>query len=173
MTCDSSGLVLITNDGKLANRLAHPSFELGKTYRVLLRGQLSEKDIAELRSGVWLAEGKTSPAHVKVVSSTKDSTIAHITIHEGINRQVRRMFAKVGSKVIELERISIGPVKIEQMQPGECRPLTEEELSALREATLRKKKRKKPPHSRGRSGGGQRRAGRKDSDRGTRRGKKR
>jgi 23S rRNA pseudouridine2605 synthase len=126
---DSSGLILLTNDGELANRLTHPSFEVPKTYRATLRGgALGERELRALRTGVQLDDGRTAPALVRRVGERE----IELTIHEGRNRQVRRMCEAVGHPVAELQRVRFGPLTLGSLRPGEHRLLSDEELRRLR-----------------------------------------
>jgi 23S rRNA pseudouridine2605 synthase len=128
---DSSGLVLMTNDGELAYRLTHPKFEVEKTYRVVLaRPPVRDGALRSLRAGVQLEDGITAPARVRRLAP---DTI-EITIHEGRNRQVKRMCEYVGHRVRQLERVRFGPLLLGELKPGAFRRLTETELKALQEA---------------------------------------
>lgn len=132
---DTSGLLLLTNDGELAYRLSHPSYGVEKTYRVWIKNNLSEQGFNTLRTGVVLEDGKTAPAKVKPVSSGNRQNILEITIHEGKNRQVRRMFAAVGSQVDKLERVRFGPLYLDdKLKPGLYRPLKDKEVDELYKA---------------------------------------
>ena len=130
---DTSGLLLITNDGELAHRLMHPGFGVEKTYRVWLKEPLDPFQTAILRQGVLLEDGLTAPAEVQQsrVVKDRDLEVWEITIHEGRNRQIRRMFAAVGSPVIKLERIRFGPLTDSALKPGKFRPLTRQEIKSL------------------------------------------
>jgi 23S rRNA pseudouridine2605 synthase len=129
LDADSSGLILLTNDGELANRLTHPSFEVPKTYRATLRGgTLGERALRALREGVRLDDGPTAPA---LVRRTGEREI-ELTIHEGRNRQVRRMCEAVGHPVAELRRVRFGPLTLDGLREGEHRLLSDEELQRLR-----------------------------------------
>ncbi|HTA13646.1 MAG TPA: pseudouridine synthase [Solirubrobacteraceae bacterium] len=129
LDADSSGLILLTNDGELAQRLTHPSFEVPKTYRVRVAGgQVGEKALAKLREGVRLEDGITAPAQVRRV----ERGVLELTIHEGRNRQVRRMCEAVGHPVVALERITFGRLKLGELAPGASRRLSEAELARLR-----------------------------------------
>src|SRR5438093_1225021 len=110
MDADSSGLVLLTNDGELANRLMHPRYEVERTYRVWVKGSPSKATLAALRRGVELEDGRTAPAGVDVARSRPRETLLELTIHEGRNRMVRRMLDAVGHPVLELERVRMGPL---------------------------------------------------------------
>jgi 23S rRNA pseudouridine2605 synthase len=129
LDADSSGLILLTNDGELANRLTHPSFEVPKTYRVKLGGRaLDAVALRRLREGVELEDGLTAPAEVRGLGEHE----LELTIHEGRNRQVRRMCSAVGREVIELRRVRFGPLRLDGLGAGECRRLGERELGLLR-----------------------------------------
>lgn len=129
---DTSGVLLLTNDGELANVLTHPRFGVEKTYRAVVNGRLLPEEIKRLQSGVLLEEFRAGGARVKVVATRRESSVLDITIHEGKNRQVRRMFDAVGHPVVALARLRFGPLKLGDLPPGQTRPLTEKELAALR-----------------------------------------
>jgi 23S rRNA pseudouridine2605 synthase len=127
LDADSTGLILVTNDGELANRLTHPRFEVPRTYRARLRRPPSETDLRALRAGVELDDGPTAPARVRRVSPR----VIEMTIHEGRNRQVRRMAEAVGNEVLELERIAFGSLRLGGLPEGQARKLTRAELRRL------------------------------------------
>lgn len=130
LDADSSGLILLTNDGELANRLTHPSFHVEKTYRATLGGgPVGEDALHALRGGVELDDGPTAPARVRRVRAN----VIEITVHEGRNRQVRRMCALVGHPVLELRRVAFGPLRLDALRPGEHRRLSAAEVERLRE----------------------------------------
>ena len=131
---NSSGLLLLTNDGELAQRLTHPRFGVKKAYRVKLSECPDEKDLALVRKGIRLEDGMTAPARVKVVEKLKRNAWIEIEIHEGRNRQVRRMFAALGYFVEKLIRIRVGPVSLGPLAPGGLRPLSPVEIKALKQA---------------------------------------
>ena len=131
---DTTGLLLLTDDGELAHRCLHPSYHFPKTYRATVAGVPPAQALRRLRSGVELEEGKTSPAEVALVASRGDRAVLEITIHEGRNRQVRRMCGAVGHKVLALERVAMGPLRLEDVAMGGWRELTAEEATGLREA---------------------------------------
>lgn len=128
---DSEGLVLLTNDGELAYRIMHPRFKLPKTYRVRVKGQVSEDAVERLRSGVMLDDGPTQPARVELLKAASDASLLRITITEGRNRQVKRMCAAVGHEVIRLIRESIGPLRLRGLAAGEYRELRSYEVKSL------------------------------------------
>jgi 23S rRNA pseudouridine2605 synthase len=128
LDADATGLILLTNDGELAHRLLHPSFEVPKTYRVRVRRPpVRPAAIAALRAGVELDDGVTAPAHVSRVAP---DTI-ELTIHEGRKRQVKRMCEAVGHRVVALERIAFGPLTLGDLRPGAYRRLGSSELARL------------------------------------------
>jgi 23S rRNA pseudouridine2605 synthase len=134
LDADSTGLILLTNDGELAHRLTHPSFHVPKTYRVRVAGgKVGEPALRALREGVRLEDGPTAPAQVRRVPSRLRSLDAlELTIHEGRNRQVRRMCEAVGHPVESLERIAFGPLRLGDLKPGATRRLTDAEVERLR-----------------------------------------
>lgn len=133
LDADSTGLVLLTNDGELANRLMHPRYEVPRTYRVRVSGSPSKRALQELRGGVELDDGRTAPARVHVVAGGRESEV-EIAIHEGRNRIVRRMFDAVGYPVRSLERVAFGPVQLGRLRSGGSRRLRPPEVEALRRA---------------------------------------
>ena len=130
---NTSGLLLVTNDGELTQKLTHPSFELGKTYVAKVDGEVNLIDIARLRGGVDIGGFVTSKAEVNLISANSKESRVKLTIHEGKNRQVRKMFKAIGKNVKELERIAIGKLNLAGLKVGECRPLTEKEVKYLKE----------------------------------------
>jgi 23S rRNA pseudouridine2605 synthase len=129
---DTSGLILLTNDGELANRLTHPRFEVRKTYRARLDGgPVDDGVLRALREGVELDDGPTAPARVRRIGE-RGSSLIELTIHEGRNRQVRRMCEAVGRPVLELERVAFGPLRLGGLAVGRHRRLTEREIENLR-----------------------------------------
>jgi 23S rRNA pseudouridine2605 synthase len=128
LDADSSGLILLTNDGELANRLTHPRFEVPKAYRAKLGGgPISDAALARLRAGVTLEDGPTAPAEVRRLGASA----IELTIHEGRNRQVKRMCEAVGHPVLELQRLRFGPLRLEGLKLGAHRRLSEHELGLL------------------------------------------
>ena len=129
---DSEGLILVTNDGELANRLMHPRYGAKKTYRVLCTGHLTPEDKRKLRNGIQLEDGITSPAELRIIRERPDEkTELLLTIHEGKNRQVRRMLSAVGHDTLRLQRVAIGGFELGNLKPGEWRFVNEEELDKL------------------------------------------
>ena len=135
LDADSTGLLILTDDGDLAYRLTHPRYEVGKEYVVEVGGALTKKDVEGLRSGVELADGVTAPAEVEVLRSTANRAEVRLVIHEGRHRQVRRMFEAVGLKTLALRRTAFGPLKLGRLKTGGWRLLTTGEVTALRRAT--------------------------------------
>jgi len=127
LDAESTGLILLTNDGELANRLMHPRYEVPRTYRARLRRPPSELDLARLREGVELDDGVTAPAGVRRISPR----VIELIMHEGRNRQIRRMAAAVGNEVVDLERIAFGPLQLGALDKGESRLLKTAELRRL------------------------------------------
>jgi 23S rRNA pseudouridine2605 synthase len=129
---DSEGLMLLTNNGELAQALLHPRYHVPKTYLIKVKGVLTDDEIAELERGVKLEDGMTSPAQVKKVRKAEANSWVEITIHEGRKHQVKRMLEAVGHPVIKLLRIKMGPLVLGDLEPGEFRFLTDREANALR-----------------------------------------
>lgn len=129
---ETEGLLLLTNDGDLAFRLTHPKTEIPKTYLVKIEGTLTEKDLNPIRSGIELDGVLTKKCKAHIVETNKNYTKVHVTITEGKNRQVRRMFEAIGKNVDFLKRVSIGSLKLTGLNRGEYRPLTEQEIAYLK-----------------------------------------
>ena len=130
---NSEGLLLMTNDGALAHRLTHPRFGVEKTYYVVCDGKVTASDFAKLTNGVLLDDGMTAPARVDCVRTTqRGDTSFLITIHEGRNRQIRRMAEAIGHRTLRLKRERFGCLELGTLKPGEWRYLTESELTSLR-----------------------------------------
>lgn len=129
---DTSGVLLLTNDGDLTHVLTHPRYGVEKTYRAFIRGRLSPAAVRALLTGVQLEDGLTAPAKVRVVAARRDGSVIDISLHEGRNRQVRRMFAAVGHTVDSLVRMRFGPIALGSLGLGETRELTSRETAALR-----------------------------------------
>lgn len=128
---DASGLLVLTNDGELAQRISHPSYEIEKTYLVEVRGRLDKKAIRRMEKGILLGERPTEPALVKPLKRTPESSRFLLTIHEGRNHQVKRMCRRVGLVVKELQRIRVGPFELGDLAPGKMRPAKKEEMRLL------------------------------------------
>lgn len=134
LDADSEGLLLLTDDGEVMQRLTHPSYEHEKEYHVLVEGQPDSKALQRLRQGVLLDDGLTWPAEVAVLREEPDGTWLRFIIHEGRKRQLRRMCAAVGHPVRRLIRVRMGPLRLGELRPGQYRLLTREEQSQLRQA---------------------------------------
>lgn len=131
LDAQTSGLILISNDGDLTHKLTHPKFGVDKKYVARLEGHVNQNSVDELREGVELEDGMTAPAHVRVLARKSDQTLIEISIHEGRNRQIRRMAEVIGHPVISLQRIQIGPIHDEKLKSGQYRLLTVAEIQAL------------------------------------------
>lgn len=141
---DSSGLMLLTNDGELANRLTHPRHEVHKTYLVSITGSLTDDDVGRLEKGLYLATPragrkvdrakKTARSSVRIIKRDRNRTTLEMVLGEGQNRQIRRMLARLGYKVRKLRRVQMGPLKLRELQPGQWRELSYRELRDLRKA---------------------------------------
>ncbi|HEX5089428.1 MAG TPA: pseudouridine synthase [Nocardioides sp.] len=132
---DTSGLIILTNDGDFAQRLAHPSYEVDKTYVAEVAGDVSKATLTRLRDGVTLDDGPVTVSAARIVQRGGGKTIVELVIHEGRNRIVRRLLDVVGHPVRRLTRTRIGPVALGQLKPGELRDLTREELGELLDTT--------------------------------------
>ncbi len=128
---NSEGLLVLTNDGALADRLTHPRYGVPKVYRVQVAGTVERNTIELLKKGIYLAEGFVRAEEVIIKKHHKQSTFLEITLREGKNREIRRMLAHVHHKVLALLRYSVGPIKIGKMLPGDFRVLTAREVSSL------------------------------------------
>ena len=128
---NTTGLLILTNDGDLAYRLTHPRHEIVKTYRALVSGYLSDGKIAKLRKGVDIGGFVTSEADVKLIRQMKNSTLVEIGIREGKNRQIRKMFRAVGCPVQQLERTAIGNIKLGRLLQGHYRKLKGDEIEYI------------------------------------------
>lgn len=138
---NSTGLILLTNDGELASLLLHPRYHVPKEYQVTVQGTLSSDALDQLRAGVELEEGRTAPAKIVVLGTKSDRrgmtlTDLQITLHEGRKRQIRRMMQCVGARVVSLHRTRIDGLTDKGLAPGQYRPLTSEEVESLRRAAL-------------------------------------
>ena len=139
LDADTTGVLILTDDGDLAHRLMHPSWEIDKVYRAEIAGELTEATVRALETGIELDEGKTSPATVRKLSSKEWVSLVEITIHEGHKRQVRRMFQAVGHHVRGLARISFDGITVRGLPIGSYRPLIAEEIDMLQRSVQGKK----------------------------------
>jgi 23S rRNA pseudouridine2605 synthase len=145
---DSEGLLLLTNDGDLAFRLMHPRFGVEKTYLVQVAGRPDRDEIQQLLKGVWLSDGHVRARRVRRLKSQGESTWLEIVLSEGKNREIRRMLARLGHKVMRLKRTAIGPVRLDRLASGKSRPLRFEDLDRLRRAAGRPTEDAPPPKHR-------------------------
>lgn len=129
---DTEGLLIITNDGELSYKLTHPKHQVDKTYIAKVLGIPDEKDIKRLRKGIFLEDGKTAPARVRILKKGKNFAVLEIIIHEGRKRQVRRMCESIGHPVLTLKRTRIGNLTLRGLAPGGWRYMTEEEVNYLK-----------------------------------------
>jgi 23S rRNA pseudouridine2605 synthase len=134
---DSEGLLLLTNDGDLANRLMHPRYGVEKTYLALVAGSPAPEDLKKLLDGLWLSDGHVKARSVKRLRKQGNSTWMRIVLAEGKNREIRRMLAKLDHKVLRLRRIAIGTVEIDNLAPKKARQLKPQELKALKRLAMR------------------------------------
>lgn len=128
---ETEGLIILTNDGDLTHHLTHPSFEVPRTYLAEVKGSVKQRTLRTLARGVDLEDGGTAPAQVDLLDRMAGSALIEITIHEGRNRQVRRMFEAVGHPVVRLARTAVGPVRLGRLKPGDLRRLSPEEVRSL------------------------------------------
>ena len=128
---DSEGLLLLTNDGALTERLLHPSPQVDKTYLARVTGTVTQEELQQLRRGILLDDHKTAPAKARLLKQETFASQVLVTIHEGRNRQVRRMFEETGHQVLQLRRVRFGPLELGELRRGEWRELTEEEIRKL------------------------------------------
>ena len=143
----SEGLILVTNDGELANRLTHPRYGIEKKYHVQVDGQPKPGDLRKLKEGIYIAEGRVRASNIRFLKKAGTNSWLEIILDEGRNREIRRMLAAIGHKVRVLKRVSIGPLKLGELPKGAHRQLTPQELRALTKATqttVKKKKTKRP-----------------------------
>ena len=136
---DTTGLLLMTNDGELAFRLTHPKFGVKKRYIARVRGSVTDEAVKRLEAGVELEEGMTAPCQIKIDKRDKKQTVLTVVLHEGKKRQIRRIFQKIGHGVTQLERLDFGPLSLSGMKIGEKRKLTAAEVAQLFEVTGLKK----------------------------------
>lgn len=154
----SQGLLLVTNDGDLAHRLAHPRFRVRKVYEVQVAGIPQRELLEQLKRGLYFAEGRFKVADARLVRTRKDSAVLALELMEGQNREIRRLLAKLGHKVQRLERVALGPLTLGELPVGQYRPLTLHEVTALRELVAGRGARSGRRKGRARSGDGKRNA---------------
>lgn len=153
---ESEGLILVTNDGEFSHRLAHPKFRIYRTYHVHVTGKPTKEIYDQLKRGVYFAEGKFRVHDISRIRTQGNSTHVKIILSEGKNREIRRLLAKMGHKVMRLRRIGFGPVHLGDVKTGQYRPLTKEEIERLMEVVDRNEREKdyRPPRPEGRSRNG-------------------
>jgi 23S rRNA pseudouridine2605 synthase len=134
---NSEGLLLVTNDGEWAHQLAHPRYRIDRVYLVQVAGQPDRETLASLTQGLYFAEGRFKAESVRIVKTQGKSTLLELRLREGQNREVRRLLARIGHKVMKLRRIAFGPIRLGRMKPGELRPLRPQEVQTLRELLLK------------------------------------
>ncbi len=134
---ESEGLLLLTNDGEFANALTHPSKHIPKTYRVTIRPSITKQQATDFRNGIEIDGIMTAPADLKIISEEENRTVVEVTLYEGRNRQIRKMFESFGIEVARLKRIKVGNLKLGMLKQGEYRELKEEEVNALLELAER------------------------------------
>ena len=132
---DTTGAIILTNDSELVNRLTHPKYELPKTYHIIVRGRVAGADVEKLKKGVWLSEGRTQGAAVKIIRRSHLETTLQVVISQGLNRQIRRMFSQLGYKVKALKRTQIGDIVLKGIAAGNYKRLTKPQLAYLKRAT--------------------------------------
>lgn len=135
LDADSGGLIILTNDGELTNRLTHPSFGATKTYTALVAGDIGPRVLRRMREGVELDDGPARAVTARIVDRSSGRTLVEVVMTEGRNREVRRMFDAVGHPVVELTRTAIGPLRDPRLKPGAWRPLTPSEVATLYRAS--------------------------------------
>ncbi len=129
---DSEGLLLLTNDGEMMNKLLHPSREVPKSYLCMVSNHVTEEELRRLRQGVMMDGRLTSPAEVRLIRYETFDSVVLVTIHEGRNRQVRRMFEAIDHQVVQLRRVGFGPIRLGDLPRGRWRRLTEDEIRRLK-----------------------------------------
>jgi 23S rRNA pseudouridine2605 synthase len=128
---DAEGLIILTNDGELANKILHPRYELPKVYRARVRGVLGTETYTKMKAGTDLEDGPAKPDSIKIIKKDGESTTVELSFHEGRNHLVKRFFAKFGHPVMQLTRMSVGPIRLGSLERGKWRELTASELKML------------------------------------------
>ena len=131
LDADTDGLLLMTNDGELAQRLGHPSHEVSKTYIARVQGRVDKGTLQRIKNGVLIEDRVVDVEKIAMLDQSADATLIELTIHEGRNRIIRRLCEEVGHPVIDLARTSIGPIQLGNLRPGQTRELTRDELGRL------------------------------------------
>ena len=138
LDAETTGLIVLTNDSELANRLTHPRYNVPKTYQAKVKGRVDAPAVARLKKGVWLAEGKTGQAAVRVLKADQNESLLEITISQGLNRQVRRMLARVDVRIKSLKRVAMGKLQLGNLAVGKFRELNTSEVAGLQKLTREK-----------------------------------
>jgi len=136
LDADTTGIIILTNDSELTNKLTHPRYRIPKTYVATVKGQISSEQAENLKKGIWLAQGKTARALVKILKRSHKQSLIEITIRQGLNRQIRRMLAKVALPVKSLKRTRIGKLTTRGLSVGRFRVLTKSEIEYLKRSTI-------------------------------------
>lgn len=131
---DSEGLIIITNDGALCNKVTHPKFGIKKEYMVKIDSIIAQDEINKLESGVLIDDNYLAKPEIKKIIRFKKDSVIHLILNEGRNREIRKIFEALGKKIILLKRLRIGPVKLDKLNPGQYRPLKETEITAIKNA---------------------------------------
>jgi len=155
---NSQGLLLVTNDGELANRLAHPRFRVRKVYQVQVAGIPPREVLDQLKRGIYFAEGRFKVADARFVKTRGTSAVVELVLTEGQNREIRRLLAKLGHKVQRLKRVALGPLALGDLPVGEYRPLSEREIADLHDLVIDRRRSRRRAH---RQGHGHRQPGRR------------
>ena len=132
---DTTGLLIMTNDGELAFGLTHPKFGVEKKYFSKVKGLVADETVKRLEKGILLAEGRTAPCRIEIIKRSSKESELYVTLHEGKKRQIRRIFEKVGHRVLELSRLNYGPLSLGNLKPGQWRELDAQELTSLKKVT--------------------------------------
>lgn len=130
---DTTGLIILTNDGALTNLLTHPKYHVNKVYRLMIKGRANGAQLRTLRNGVLLNDGITAPAEVRIIKEKPNVSVLEMTIHEGRNRQIRRMCETVGIQLLELQRIKFGHLTLGKLGAGQYRELTKDEINTIKQ----------------------------------------
>jgi pseudouridine synthase len=138
LDADTTGLILMTNDGEMANQLAHPSYGVEKLYVAKVRGKITRVEMQKLKDGVKLEDGLAQADSARVIDQSEQTSLVEVVLHSGKNRVVRRMFEEIGFPVLELTRKSFGPLRLANLKPGQFRELSKLEVSMLMEAATGK-----------------------------------
>ena len=137
---NTSGALILTDDGEFANLVMHPSSSFEKTYKVVIDGQLTSRQAHQLEEGVMLEDGMTSKAKVEIILISQERSIFELTIHEGRNRQVRRMVEAIGHNTLKLSRVRIGPLSIKGIEVGKYIPIEESKIKEIKNLCLKNKR---------------------------------